>query len=133
MQIRCAAFALLYAVCATAFAQEKLPSELAGMGVTNGGRGLTEAPWSIVIASQEPDGVIKGKMNWAGRACNFTDLPFSGTYLDGTLELTAPEINSRCGAWTIKMKRTSASEFAFEGSATTERSQFPSTVTLKPR
>jgi len=132
MQIRFT-LALACSMYATAYAQDKLPGELVGMGLTNGGRGQVEAPWSIVISSQEPDGAIKGKMNWAGRACNFTDLPFSGTYRDGTLELTAPEINSRCGAWTIKMKRTSASEFAFEGSATTVGSQFPSTVTLKPR
>ena len=130
MSIRFVAVGLVCCAFSTAHAQGKLPAELGGSGVSGMGR---TAPWSIVIESQEADGTLKGKMNWSGRSCNFTNLPFSGTYREGTLELSAPQTNEKCGAWTIKMKRTSASEVEFEGTATTSDSPVAASVYLKSR
>jgi hypothetical protein len=72
-------------------------------------------------------------MNWSGRSCNFTNLPFAGTYRDGTLELSAPETSPKCGAWTVNMKRTAANEFVFEGTAVTSDSPVAASVILKQR
>ncbi len=122
---------LSYCMFATAYAQDKLPVELTGVGVI--ASSTTVFPWSVVIESQEADGAIKGKMNWSGRACNFKNLPFSGTYREGMLKLSAPETSPACGVWTIEMKRTSASEFTFDGTATTSRAPVAASVNLKPR
>ena len=130
--IHCFAGAVVFCSISAAIAQEKLPIEMAGTGTSLGNRTVI-APWSIFIESQEPDGAIKGKMNWAGRSCQFKDLPFTGSYRDGALNISAPETNAKCGAWTISMKRTGTTGSAFEGSATTSDSPVPALVTLTAR
>ena len=114
-----------------ALAQERLPAQLAGTSLFFGNTSIIVS-WSIVIESQAPDGAIAGKMNWDGRRCQFKDLAFTGMYRNGVMEITAPATSPTCGSWNIKMSRTSPTDFAFEGTATSEGN--PSTsVTLKTR
>ena len=126
---------LAFACCqlSIAFAQEKLPKEMVGTGVASAMRG-GQLEWSITIDSQEPDGTLKGKLSWGGRACRLVDRPFTGTYRDGVLEISADSQQSTCGILKASLKRASTAEATFEGSANGDQAQGPgAAVTLKAR
>ena len=131
MRLRNVLVGMTCCMFSTVNAGEELPRELAGSGTVATGR-TSVTPWSIAIESQSADGVITGKMNWHGRLCIAKDHPFTGSYRDRLLEFSAPEIDPKCGEWTAKLKQTSASEFAFEGSLSTTVGGTASVV-LKPR
>ena len=130
MKIHSVVMGLACCILSNAYAEDRLPSDFTGSGTVSTGR-TTVTRWSIVIDSQEPDGTIKGKMNWSGRVCFAKDLPFTGSYRDGTLEFSAPETDPKCGAWTAKLKRMSPNEYSFEGALSTTVGG-TAAVTLKP-
>jgi hypothetical protein len=117
MNFRLAVIGLACCVFSTAYAQDKLPNELTGDAMWSGrdARHNFVVPFAMVIESQEPNGAIRGKMSWnSSGGCVVSERPFSGTYRDGALEFSAPPV-PKCGALAFKMKRTSASGFAFDG------------------
>jgi hypothetical protein len=78
--------------------EEKLPAQLAGTGSTTPESGkTTTAPWSISINSQDADGNLKGTLNWNGRTCQISAVPFTGTYRNGVLDISAPATSRTCG------------------------------------
>lgn len=97
-----------------AIADDVLPKELKGT--------ISRPPryhfsWSIVVESQETDGAVKGKFNFEGHNCHLDGLAFTGTYHEGNLQLNVPAASPDCGPWDIKLKRTDAAGFKFEGSS----------------
>ena len=139
LSIRSFIVAFAWCLCSTAFAQEMLPKEMVGTGTAPNMRGGSVV-WSITIDSQEPDGSLKGKLSWPGTACSLVNRPFTGTYRDGTLQITADSHESRCGLLKVSLKRGGTAEPTFEGRVTTPmQSQVDSsmgstvTLTLKPR
>jgi hypothetical protein len=113
---------------------EKLPAQLAGTGsmMRESGKATT-APWSISITSQDEDGNLKGTMNWSGRPCQLSSVPFTGTYRNGVLDISAPATGARCGAWTITLTKASDAQLRLEGTARIHDSERPVAVTLRPR
>ena len=139
LSVRSFIVAFAWCLCSTAFAQEKLPKEMVGTATAANMRGGSLV-WSITIDSQEPDGSLKGKLSWRGTACSLIARPFTGTYHDGTLEITADSHESRCGLLKMSLKRGGTAEPTFEGSGVPPmKSNVDSstgstvTVTLKPR
>ncbi|MGH9548487.1 MAG: hypothetical protein ACRD3W_03895 [Terriglobales bacterium] len=118
-----AAFAISY----ISAADETLPKELKGTLARPPRYNVT---WSIVIESHEADGTVKGKFNFEGRSCRLADLPFSGSYRGGVLQLNVPFTNSYCGPWDIKLKRTGSTGYEFEGMST-ESTGTPANAYLK--
>ena len=114
--------------------EDKLPSQLAGAGSTAREAGKpTTALWSISIKSQDEDGNLKGTMNWSGRACQISAVPFTGTYRNGVLDISAPATSRACGAITMMLTKASGSALMLEGSARFHGSDNPTAVTLRPR
>ena len=121
-------------VAPSAGAEEQLPTQLAGAGSTMRESGkTTSAPWSISIESQDADGNLKGKMNWSGRACQLSEVPFTGTYRNGVLDISAPATGRNCGAVTITLTKSSGTRLLLEGSARFHGATNPTSVTLHPR
>ncbi|MEP6998287.1 MAG: hypothetical protein ABI900_11590 [Betaproteobacteria bacterium] len=137
--MRFAAFAALIALCfciapAARADEDKLPAQLAGTGSTTLDSGkTTTAPWSISITSQDADGNLKGTMNWNGRTCQVSAVPFTGTYRNGVLDISAPATSSRCGAWTITLTRSSGEALLLEGTARSHGTDNPLAVSLRQR
>ncbi|MFI4952531.1 MAG: hypothetical protein ACHP7M_05260 [Burkholderiales bacterium] len=132
--ITAAALIALTCLPSPAGADDKLPAQLAGTGSTMRQSGkITTAPWSIAIASQDQDGNLKGTMNWSGRACQLSNAPFTGTYRNGVLEISAPATSAKCGAWTITLTQSPGAQLLLEGTARTHGSDNPAAVTLRPR
>jgi hypothetical protein len=114
--------------------EEKLPTQLAGMGSTTPESGKkTTAPWSISINSQDVDGNLKGTLNWNGRTCQISAVPFTGTYRNDVLDISAPATSRTCGAITMTLTKSSASELLLEGTARFHGSDATAAVTLRPR
>ena len=114
--------------------EDKLPSQLAGTGSTMSGAGkAVSAPWSISVSSQDADGDLKGTLNWNGRTCQISAVPFTGTYRNGVLDISAPATNRNCGAITMMLTKSSGSEFVLEGTARFHGSDTPATVNLRRR
>ena len=130
MNIRLAVIGVACCLFSTAYAQDKLPNEMTGHASWNRPDGQKQfvVPFDFVIASQEPDGAIRGKMTTdLPGGCHVTDRPFSGMYRDGALDLSAPP-RPNCGPLKFTMKRTSASEFVFEGTLILPNSQSASVI-----
>jgi hypothetical protein len=114
--------------------EDKLPTQLAGTGATTGESGkTTAAPWSISINSQDADGDLKGTLNWAGRTCQISAVPFTGTYRNGVLDISAPSTSRSCGAITMTLTKASGTALLLEGTARFHGSDAPVTVNLRPR
>ena len=114
--------------------EDRLPAQLAGSGSTTSGAGkAVSAPWSISVSSQDADGNLKGTLNWNGRTCQISAVPFTGTYRNGVLDISAPATNRNCGAITMMLTKSSGSEFVLEGSARFHGSDNPTAVSLHPR
>jgi hypothetical protein len=130
-----ALFALSCCVAPSAGAdEEKLPTQLAGIGSTTPESGKkTTAPWSISINSQDADGNLKGTLNWNGRTCQISAVPFTGTYRDGVLDISAPATGRTCGAITMMLTKSSGTELVLEGTARFHGSETPAAVNLRPR
>jgi hypothetical protein len=128
-------FALSCCVAPSASADEdKLPAQMAGSGSTMRESGkATSAPWSISIESQDPDGNLKGTLNWSGRACQISALRFTGTYRNGVLDISAPATSRSCGAITMTLTRATGEKLMLEGTARFHGSDTPSAVTLHQR
>src|SRR5450755_1650877 len=94
-------------------ADDMLPKELKGN--ISRPAGNYNVSWSILVESQDPSGDVKGKFNFQGRSCRLDGLAFTGTYQDGTLQLTVPAASASCGPWDIKLKRVGASGYDFNG------------------
>ena len=102
-------FALSCCVAPSASAdEEKLPAQLAGSGSTTPESGkTTTAPWSISIESQDADGNLKGTLNW--KRTHLPDIgasPFTGTYRNGVLDISAPATSRTCGAITMTLTQS---------------------------
>jgi hypothetical protein len=130
-----ALFVLTCSVAPSAGADEdKLPTQLAGTGATMRESGkTTAAPWSISINSQDADGNLKGTLNWSGRACQISAVPFTGTYRNGVLDISAPSTSRNCGAITMTLTKSSGGELVLEGTARFHGSDRPAAVNLRPR
>jgi hypothetical protein len=114
--------------------EEKLPTQLAGTGSTTPESGKkTIAPWSISINSQDLDGNLKGTLNWNGRTCQISAVPFTGTYRNGVLDISAPATSRTCGAITMMLTKSSGDALMLEGSARFHGSENSVAVTLRPR
>ncbi len=114
--------------------EDKLPMQMAGTGSTTRESGkATRAPWSISIRSQDADGNLKGTMNWSGRACQISAVPFTGTYRNGVLDISAPATSRSCGAITMTLTRSSGEQLVLEGTARFHGSDTPAAVTLRQR
>jgi hypothetical protein len=114
--------------------EERLPTQLAGTGSTVSDSGKkTTAPWSISIQSQDEDGNLKGTVNWSGRTCQLSAVPFTGTYRNGVLDISAPDTGPRCGALTITLTKSAIDELLLEGTARFHGSPSPAAVTLRRR
>jgi hypothetical protein len=114
--------------------EDKLPMQMAGTGSTPRESGkATRAPWSITIRSQDADGNLKGTMNWSGRACQISAVPFTGTYRNGVLDISAPATSRSCGAITMTLTRSSGEQLVLEGTARFHGSDTPSAVSLRQR
>jgi hypothetical protein len=103
-----------FVLCVASAADDMLPKSMKGT--------ISRFPnynvsWSIQIESQETDGSVKGRFSFDGRRCRQDGLAFTGTYQDGTLQLSVPGVNAYCGPWEIKVKRTSARGYEFEGTS----------------
>jgi hypothetical protein len=130
-----ALFVLICCVAPSAGADEdKLPTQLAGTGSTTPESGkTTTAPWSISINSQDVDGNLKGTLNWSGRACQISAVPFTGTYRNGVLDISAPATSRTCGAITMMLTKSSGGDLVLEGTARFHGSDTPAAVNLRPR
>jgi hypothetical protein len=130
-----ALFVLICCVAPSAGAdEEKLPAQLAGIGSTTPEPGKkTTAPWSISISSQDADGNLKGTLNWNGRTCQISAVPFTGTYRNGVLDISAPATSRTCGAITMMLTKASGTEFVLEGTGRFHGSETPAAVNLRPR
>jgi hypothetical protein len=114
--------------------EDKLPMQMAGTGSTTRDSGkATTAPWSISITSQDADGNLKGTMNWSGRACQISAVPFTGTYRNGVLDISAPATSRSCGAITMMLTKSTGEQLMLEGTARFHGSDKPATVTLRQR
>ncbi|HEV7412505.1 MAG TPA: hypothetical protein VGP14_02505 [Casimicrobiaceae bacterium] len=130
-----ALFVLICCVAPSAGAdEEKLPAQLAGIGSTTPEPGKkTTAPWSISISSQDADGNLKGTLNWNGRTCQISAVPFTGTYRNGVLDISAPATSRTCGAITMMLTKASGTELVLEGTGRFHGSETPAAVNLRPR
>jgi hypothetical protein len=114
--------------------EDKLPPQLAGTGsMTSGAGKAATVPWSISVSSQDADGNLKGTLNWNGRTCQISAVPFTGTYRNGVLDVSAPATNKTCGAITMMLTKSSGSEFVLEGTARFHGSDTPAAVNLRRR
>ena len=114
--------------------EEKLPTQLAGTGSSTPESGKkTTAPWSISINSQDVDGNLKGTLNWNGRTCQISAVPFTGTYRNGVLDISAPATSRTCGAITMMLTKASGDALMLEGSARFHGSENSVAITLRPR
>ncbi len=114
--------------------EDKLPMQMAGTGSTTRDSGkATTAPWSISITTQDTDGNLKGTMNWSGRACQISAVPFTGTYRNGVLDISAPATSRSCGAITMMLTKSTGEQLMLEGTARFHGSDKPATVTLRQR
>ena len=114
--------------------EDKLPTQLAGTGLTTPASGkTTTAPWSISITSQDVDGNLKGTLNWNGRTCQISAVAFTGTYRNGVLDISAPSTSRTCGAITMMLTKSSDSRLVLEGTARFHGSDAQAAVTLRPR
>jgi hypothetical protein len=114
--------------------EEKLPAQLVGTGSTTPESGKpTTAPWSISINSQDADGNLKGTLNWSGRTCQISAVPFTGTYRNGVLDISAPATSRTCGAITMTLTKSSGADLVLEGTARFHGSETPAAVNLRPR
>jgi hypothetical protein len=128
---------IVLSCCVVPFAgadEDKLPTQLAGTGSTmsEAGKAVT-APWSISVSSQDAEGNLKGTLNWNGRTCQISAVPFTGTYRNGVLDISAPAASRACGAITMTLTKSSGSALMLEGFARFHGSDNPTAVTLHPR
>ncbi len=114
--------------------EDRLPAQMAGTGSTMQASGkTTTAPWSISIEAQDPDGNLKGTMNWSGRTCQISAVRFTGTYRAGVLDISAPATSRNCGAVTMTLTRSSGDQLKLDGTARFHGTDTPSAVSLHAR
>ena len=97
-------------------AQDKLPAEMVGSATLTRKVSII-ASWSVSIVSQKPSGETEGKMSLDGRACQFKDVPFTGNYRNGALDISVPQTSAHCEAMVISMQRSGLQGIAFEGTS----------------